>query len=68
MEVRVLSWAPKFFMKKFVLIIAIVLLLYVIYRLLGYFEIIPTRHCDVAMGPNGVVHFCEWYKGPQRVY
>ncbi len=32
------------------------------------FGLVPIRHCDVAMGPNGAIHFCEWYPGPSRIY
>jgi hypothetical protein len=40
----------------------------VIYYILGQLGITPIRHCDTTMGPNGPVHFCEWYSGPERVY
>ena len=48
-------------------IIKIVLLVF-LYCILGLLDIVPLYHCGVAMGPNGPVHFCEWYRGPDKVY
>lgn len=53
--------------KKIIISIIIILLLILIYWMLGLMGYVPIRHCDSAMGPNGPVHFCEWYKG-SRIY
>lgn len=55
-------------MKKILWTLGVIAVLVGLYFFLGYFGVVPTYHCDSALGPNGVVNFCEWYSGGDRVY
>jgi hypothetical protein len=51
-------------MKKSIKILAGTIIIGIFYLILGILNLVPLRHCDNAMGPNGLVHVCDWHKGP----
>lgn len=51
-------------MKKSIKILAGTIIIGIFYLILGILNLVPLRHCDNAMGPNGLVRVCDWHKGP----
>ncbi len=55
-------------LKKILITILIISLLLLVYCILARLGVVPMYHCDTAMGPHGLVQWCEWYAGSERVY